>query len=87
MRVRMGRVFGVRALATAVLIRGFRFWRAGISPLVGSHCRFSPSCSAYAEDAVVRFGPWRGALVAGRRLLRCHPFHRGGWDPVPASSR
>ena len=74
-------------LAITVMVRGFRLWRAWISPLVGSHCRFTPSCSAYAEDAVVRFGPVRGAVVAGRRLLRCHPWHPGGVDPVPAISR
>ena len=83
----MNRGSGVRALATAMMVLGFRLWRSWISPLVGSHCRFTPSCSAYAEDAVVRFGPVRGAVVAGRRLLRCHPWHPGGVDPVPAVPR
>lgn len=60
-----------------------RFYRYAISPLTGPRCRFYPSCSAYAQEAVERFGALRGGWLALRRLLRCHPFHPGGYDPVP----
>jgi len=65
------------------LIRAYRF---AISPLLGSHCRFYPSCSAYAMEAVQVHGPIRGCYLAVRRLLRCHPWHEGGVDPVPSKS-
>ncbi|MBD2743266.1 membrane protein insertion efficiency factor YidD [Coleofasciculus sp. FACHB-1120] len=62
------------------LIRGYRVL---ISPLFPPACRFQPTCSKYALEAVERFGPWRGGWMAIRRILRCHPFHPGGYDPVP----
>ena len=58
-------------------------YRVTLSPLLGGHCRFWPSCSVYAEEAIRRHGARRGARLAARRLLRCHPFHAGGIDPVP----
>lgn len=58
-------------------------YRVTLSPLVGGYCRFVPSCSAYAEEAIRRHGAWRGARLAAARLLRCHPFRPGGFDPVP----
>jgi len=57
-------------------------YRALLSPLLGQCCRFAPSCSAYASEAVERFGIRRGGWMAVKRVLRCHPFHPGGWDPV-----
>lgn len=63
-----------------LLIRGYRYT---ISPLLGQSCRFTPSCSAYALEAIDRFGALRGSWLALRRILRCHPFHAGGYDPVP----
>ena len=63
------------------LLRGYRYW---LSPLLGSRCRFYPSCSAYALEAVETHGAMRGLALAARRLSRCHPFHAGGMDPVPA---
>jgi len=59
-----------------------RVYQVAISPLVGSSCRYYPTCSQYAHEAVVRYGPGRGTYMAVRRLLRCHPFHPGGYDPV-----
>jgi putative membrane protein insertion efficiency factor len=63
----------------------FHFYRVAVSPLVGPVCRYEPSCSHYAEEAIGRFGVVRGAALAAWRLLRCHPFARGGLDPVPES--
>ena len=54
-----------------------------ISPLLGRHCRFYPSCSRYAALAISRHGVMRGGVMAGKRILRCHPFHPGGVDLVP----
>ncbi len=65
------------------LIRGYR---AALAPLVGPVCRFEPSCSAYAEESIRTFGVVRGSAMAALRLLRCHPFSRGGYDPVPTRS-
>lgn len=59
-----------------------RAYQVAISPLLGSSCRYYPTCSQYAHEAVVRYGPGRGTYMAVRRLLRCHPFHPGGYDPV-----
>jgi putative membrane protein insertion efficiency factor len=64
----------------AALIRGYQ---AAISPLLPPSCRFHPSCSQYALEAVTRHGALRGGWLAARRLARCHPFHPGGYDPVP----
>jgi putative membrane protein insertion efficiency factor len=67
----------------AVLLALVRFYRALISPLYPPCCRFQPTCSQYAIEAIDRFGPWRGSWLAAGRILRCHPFHPGGYDPVP----
>ncbi len=64
----------------SLLIRGYRY---AVSPLLGMHCRFHPSCSAYALEALERYGTARGAWLALRRLVRCHPWHPGGYDPLP----
>ncbi len=60
-----------------------RFYQWAISPYLGQHCRFYPTCSSYASTAIVRFGALRGGWMAVRRVLRCHPFHPGGVDHVP----
>lgn len=73
---------GARVLM--VLITGYRRF---ISPLLGPHCRFAPSCSEYALEAVREHGAWRGTWLALRRLARCHPFNPGGFDPVPPAAR
>lgn len=67
----------------ALLILLLRGYRRFISPLLGSNCRFYPSCSHYAQEAVEAHGALRGSYLAARRVLRCHPFHEGGYDPVP----
>jgi len=64
------------------LIGLIRLYQLLISPLIPPSCRFTPTCSQYAIDAIELHGPWRGIYLATRRLLRCHPFHRGGYDPV-----
>ena len=66
-----------------VLIGFLRAYRALISPLYGQVCRYHPSCSAYALDAVREHGSVRGGWLAARRLARCHPWAAGGYDPVP----
>jgi putative membrane protein insertion efficiency factor len=54
-----------------------------LAPIIGGFCRFEPSCSRYAEEALRRHGAARGTLLTVKRLMRCQPFHRGGFDPVP----
>jgi putative membrane protein insertion efficiency factor len=60
-----------------------RFYKLFLSPLFPPSCRFAPSCSQYAHDAVLKHGPWRGVAFAAGRLLRCNPWNPGGFDPVP----
>lgn len=64
-------------------VAAIRFYQRWISPALLPSCRFTPSCSEYAAQAVERHGLLRGTWLACRRLLRCHPFHPGGYDPVP----
>jgi putative membrane protein insertion efficiency factor len=65
------------------LIAVIKFYRYFISPLLGSNCRFYPSCSCYSQEALTRHGAVIGSYLTLRRLLKCHPFHEGGIDPVP----
>jgi putative membrane protein insertion efficiency factor len=65
-----------------VLIALIRGYQLVISPMLPPACRFTPTCSAYTLEAVRRYGALRGAYMGVRRLLRCHPFHPGGYDPV-----
>lgn len=69
--------------ALRVLILLVEAYRVALSPLLGGYCRYEPSCSRYAEEALKRHGATKGAALAVRRILRCHPFHPGGFDPVP----
>jgi putative membrane protein insertion efficiency factor len=66
-----------------VLLAVLGFYRTAVSPALPPSCRYSPSCSAYAVEAVQLHGAGRGTWLALRRVLRCHPFHAGGHDPVP----
>lgn len=63
-----------------------RAYQLGISPFLGQNCRFYPSCSAYAVEAIEEHGALKGGLLATRRLCKCHPWHAGGLDPVPKKS-
>lgn len=65
-----------------LLIWLLRLYKAGVSPLLPPACRFVPTCSEYALEAVQKYGALRGSWMGLRRLLRCHPFHPGGFDPV-----
>lgn len=69
-----------------LLLRGIRFYRKNISPLSQPCCRFIPTCSTYALEAVEKYGAWKGGGLALKRVLKCHPFHRQKsveYDPVP----
>jgi len=71
-----------RAIRLA-LIGLIKLYRLLISPILGNCCRFYPSCSCYAETAIQQHGIFKGIFLTAYRLLRCHPFHPGGYDPVP----
>lgn len=73
-------------LANAPFILGILCYRATLSPFLGGQCRFEPTCSLYGLRAYRRFGPVRATWLTLRRIARCHPFHRGGYDPVPFPS-
>jgi putative membrane protein insertion efficiency factor len=66
-----------------ILLRGYKL---GVSPFLGQNCRFYPSCSEYAAEAVREHGALKGGALAARRLCKCHPWHAGGIDPVPKKS-
>ena len=66
-----------------LLLGALRAYRYLLRPMLGANCRFYPSCSAYAREAVTRHGAGRGAWLSLRRIARCHPWHPGGYDPVP----
>jgi len=65
------------------VLAALRFYKKQISPALPPACRYTPTCSEYAIEAVERYGPWRGSAMAARRVLSCNPFARGGYDPVP----
>lgn len=75
-----------KGLVARCMLGLIRFYRRGISPLLPPLCRFEPTCSCYAAEAIQTHGALKGFSLALRRLLRCHPFSRGGYDPVPDSS-
>ena len=66
-----------------ILIAMIRFYRRYISPMKPGCCIYIPTCSQYAIEAINRYGALKGSLLAARRILRCHPFRKGGYDPVP----
>jgi uncharacterized protein len=76
----IGRVLHLPRRGVALLIRGYQRF---LSPVLPPSCRFTPSCSQYTLEAVTRYGVLRGGWLGVRRVVRCHPFHPGGFDPVP----
>ena len=73
----------MRKLAIFLVLLPVRFYRLFISPLIPSSCSYTPTCSEYALQAVQKYGPVKGVLLAIRRILRCHPWGGHGYDPVP----
>lgn len=71
---------GIAARSVAFLLVAYKRF---VSPLLPPACRFTPTCSEYAREAVLKYGLFRGSALSVRRLSRCHPFHAGGFDPVP----
>jgi hypothetical protein len=65
------------------VIAAIRFYQTKISPLFPPRCRYIPTCSQYALEAVEKYGTVKGGWLAAKRIARCHPFHKGGYDPVP----
>ena len=74
---------GLKTLPKRVLLGLVRFYRANISPMHRPCCRFIPTCSQYALEAIEKYGALKGGYLAARRILRCNPLHKGGYDPVP----
>ena len=64
-----------------------KFYQQFISPILGSNCRFQPSCSCYANQAIENFGVVKGVWLASKRILKCHPLNEGGYDPVPENKK
>jgi putative membrane protein insertion efficiency factor len=73
----------IRRIAIAPLVGLVRFYQVCISPLKPASCRFTPTCSQYALEALRKYGPFKGSWLALRRILRCHPWGGRGYDPVP----
>jgi uncharacterized protein len=73
----------LRRVIEASLIAAIRVYRLCLSPWLGRDCRYWPTCSVYAIEAIERFGPYRGAWLAARRIGRCHPWGGSGYDPIP----
>jgi putative membrane protein insertion efficiency factor len=74
---------GIRTAAVALLLAPIRLWSRVISPALPPRCRYYPSCSRYAEEAIRTHGPIRGVALGAWRVVRCNPFSDGGFDPVP----
>ena len=73
----------MRSIPKRALLGAIRFYRRNISPMFPPCCRFRPTCSEYALEAVEKYGALKGGYLALKRILKCHPFHPGGYDPVP----
>ena len=74
----------LKKLLKKMLLGAIRFYQRQISPCLSPRCRFIPTCSQYALEAIEKYGPWKGGFLALKRFLRCHPFYKGDlYDPVP----
>ncbi|WNC68546.1 membrane protein insertion efficiency factor YidD [Thalassotalea nanhaiensis] len=73
--------------AQKLIIAPINAYKRWLSPLLGNNCRFNPTCSTYAIEAINRFGVLKGGWLASKRILRCHPLNAGGEDPVPKSKQ
>lgn len=73
----------LKALPQRLLLALIRFYRGAISPYLPPSCRYTPTCSQYALEAISKYGALKGGWLAFKRIMRCNPFHRGGYDPVP----
>lgn len=87
-RAPIGKIFKVIFLALTqglakVVVGLIRLYQIILSPFLGNCCRFYPSCSVYAQEAILRWGMIRGGWLVSKRILSCHPWHTGGYDPVP----
>ena len=69
----------MKSIALALI----RIYKMILSPILGNSCRYYPTCSSYTDEAIRKYGFLKGLFLGGKRLLRCHPFHAGGVDPVP----
>ncbi len=74
---------GLSKIINSILIGLVKFYRSALSPLKPSTCRFYPTCSMYMLQALERYGPLKGSYLGIKRILKCHPFHKGGHDPLP----
>ena len=73
----------MRKVLTTLLLLPIAFYQTCISPFTPASCRFTPTCSQYAKEAIIKHGPFKGLWLALKRLLRCHPWGGSGYDPVP----
>lgn len=73
----------MRRMLERLMVGLIRFYQQAISPYFPPCCRYTPTCSQYALEAVKKYGPFKGGYLAVRRIMRCNPFHPGGYDPVP----
>ncbi len=73
----------ISKILVGLLVLPIRFYQIVISPLLGPSCRFTPTCSEYARQAIIKHGPFKGLWLAVRRILRCNPWGGSGYDPVP----
>ena len=70
-----------------IILSLIKFYKLFISPVLGSHCRYEPSCSEYTHQAISAYGIFKGSWIGVKRICRCHPWHEGGYDPIPDENR